>query len=127
MVRWQKTHKLVTTQQPCCHLHTSLALPANAIPPHLSTLPQQAVYKTYIDVVHVQKDEASNLFSMFAAEESQTQAIATAAAAGEVASQDGGRPALADAPDTQGASHLLHTSNMTREEMAAKRAEFQVG
>ena len=124
------------------------------------------MYKTYIDVVHVQKDEASSLFSMFA-DESQSEG----AGAGEGLSQ--GECNVADAPDTQarggggvgrtvgeggwgaawarkatasvltGLRHpvrpsppprpcqqdpgaLLHTSNMTREEMEAKRAAFRV-
>ncbi|KAL4445821.1 hypothetical protein ABPG77_009020 [Micractinium sp. CCAP 211/92] len=72
----------------------------------------KAVYKTYIDVVHIQKDEASNLFSMFS-EETQSQ---------EAELSQGN---LADAPDTQDPGTLLHTSNMTKEEMAAKRAMFQ--
>ena len=59
----------------------------------------QAVYKTYIDVVHIQKDEASNLFTMFAAEDSQGQTQATAA--GEQLSQDTTQRNLADAPNTQ--------------------------
>ena len=80
----------------------------------------QSVYKTYIDVVHIQKDEASNLFSMFAAEESQTQ-LATQVGL----SQDPGERTLADAANTQAAG-AMHTSNMTREEMEAKRVAFQV-
>ena len=56
----------------------------------------QSVYKTYIDVVHIQKDEASNLFSMFAAEESQMQATAQ-----ELLSQTVQQRNLADAPNTQ--------------------------
>lgn len=77
----------------------------------------QAVYKTYIDVVHIQKDEASNLFSMFSADESQQSQ------GGERADA---RAHAADAPDTQDPGALLHTSNMTREEMEAKRAAFRV-
>ncbi len=65
---------------------------ATAFPPPLN-LPQ-AVYKTYIDVVHIQKDEASNLFSMFS-EETQSQ---------EAELSQGN---LADAPDTQVRPALL--------------------
>ena len=72
------------------------------------------MYKTYIDVVHVQKDEASALFSMFATDSEATQAGAEEAAA-------------AGAEPSQGPSGLLHTSNMTRDEMEAKRAAFRVG
>jgi hypothetical protein len=61
--------------------------------------PLQAVYKTYIDVVHIQKDEASNLFTMFAAEDSQGQTQAQGA--GEQLSQDTAQRNLADAPNTQ--------------------------
>lgn len=50
------------------------------------------MYKTYIDVVHIQKDEASSLFSMFAAD-SQSQE------AEETLSQ--GERNIADAPATQ--------------------------
>lgn len=61
--------------------------------PSLPTAPSpQAVYKTYIDVVHIQKDEASSLFSMFAAD-SQSQEVE------ETASQ--GERNIADAPATQ--------------------------
>lgn len=80
----------------------------------------KSVYKTYIDVVHIQKDEASNLFSMFAAEESQMQATAQ-----ELLSQTVQQRNLADAPNTQDAGTLLHTSNMTREEMEIKRHAFR--
>lgn len=59
---------------------------ATVFPSPLNLL--QAVYKTYIDVVHIQKDEASNLFSMFS-EETQSQ---------EAELSQGN---LADAPDTQ--------------------------
>ncbi|PSC67965.1 DNA replication licensing factor MCM4 [Micractinium conductrix] len=75
----------------------------------------KAVYKTYIDVVHIQKDEASNMFSMFAAEETQESQEAPADASA----------LAADAPDMQNPSALLHTSNMTREEMQARRAVFE--
>ena len=62
-----------------------------ALPPCLPLPPSQAVYKTYIDVVHIQKDEASNMFSMFAAEETQESQEAPADASA----------LAADAPDMQ--------------------------
>lgn len=55
-------------------------------PPHANLL--QAVYKTYIDVVHIQKDEASNLFTVFS-EDTQSQEVELSQ----------GNPA--DAPETQ--------------------------
>ena len=41
----------------------------------------QSVYKTYIDVVHIQKDESATLYSLFS-EDSETQAAAQARARG---------------------------------------------
>lgn len=73
----------------------------------------KAVYKTYIDVVHIQKDEASNLFSMFASD-TQSQEAEEALSQGEC-----------NVAETQDQGALQHTSNMTREEMEAKRAEFR--
>lgn len=85
----------------------------------------KSVYKTYIDVVHVQKDEASALFSLFAAEdESQTQGQTQGGDEDGLLSQEGmGRAIPADTQD--GATTVPHTSNMTREEMEVKRAEFR--
>jgi hypothetical protein len=56
----------------------------------------QSVYKTYIDVVHIQKDEASNLFSTFLAEETQTQP-----GVDEPFSQEAGQRSLTEAAGTQ--------------------------
>ena len=50
-------------------------------------------------MVHIQKDEASNLFTMFAAEDSQGQTQTQGA--GEQLSQDTAQRNLADAPNTQ--------------------------
>jgi hypothetical protein len=82
------------------------------------------VYKTYVDVVHIQKDEASNLFSMFAAEESQTQATELEQP-NQGPSQGTQRRNLA-VGHTQEDGAMLHTSNMTREEMEVKRQVFKV-
>lgn len=70
--------------------HPSLLTPSSS----------QAVYKTYIDVVHIQKDEASSLFSMFAAD-SQSQEVE------ETASQ--GERNIADAPATQASQRFERT------------------
>ncbi|KAI3438606.1 hypothetical protein D9Q98_001029 [Chlorella vulgaris] len=83
----------------------------------------KSVYKTYVDVVHIQKDEASNLFSMFAAEESQTQATELEQP-NQGPSQDTQRRNRA-VGHTQEDGAMLHTSNMTREEMEVKRQVFK--
>jgi hypothetical protein len=71
------------------------------------------VYKTYIDVVHIAKDETSQLFSLFSEDQSQSQG------------QEGTQEAAAGGA-TQSQAPAHNASNLTREEMDAKREEFRV-
>jgi DNA replication licensing factor MCM4 len=74
----------------------------------------KAVYKTYIDVVHVQKEEASQLFTVAGGE---TQNGTEGTEAGSLAADTTqGQDGTADAPAT---------SNVTREEVEAKVASFR--
>ena len=75
------------------------------------------MYKTYIDVVHIAKDETSQLFSLFSQDDA-SQSQSQAQAAGE-----GTQEAAAA---SQFAAPAHNASNLTREEMEAKREEFKV-
>lgn len=80
------------------------------------------MYKTYLDVVHVKKEETVSLVSVLeaAGEETARQAAGASPTAME-ACEEGDEAALrAD----RGAEAGLGTSNMTREEVDAKKAAF---
>ena len=68
----------------------------------------QSVYKTYIDVVHICKDETAKLFS-------------TAAAADGSAAPQSAEEIAADAADP-----LVRGGELNEEQLAAKEAAFKV-
>jgi len=83
----------------------------------------KSVYKTFIDVMHVEKDGASDSLFSLLSDQTQTQSQPGEASTPVRSSIDPG--STTQAHQDLNASGLLNASNMTSEEVEAKRGQFR--
>jgi DNA replication licensing factor MCM4 len=89
----------------------------------------KSVYKTYLDVVHIAKEETTNLFSLLGDNEDEENQVPSLIAATPMHSQQDGdnntqRQQQQQQYHQQQEEPNLVSGNLTREQAAAKRAQF---